>query len=269
MTVFEQGKVHPTALVSPLAELGSDVTIGPFSIIHDGVVIGDRTVVGSHCVLGEPTTAVAQPDGSSLSTACRIGADSNIRSHSVIYQGATAGAHFETGHRVIIREGSIIGTGVRVGTMCDLQGYLTIGDHVRLHSNVFVAQMTVIESFVWLFPGAMITNDPHPPSDTCTRGATIRTFAVVAARATLMPGIEIGTSALVGAGSLVTRDVPAETVVVGSPAKPVGSVRDVVCKHGELDAVYPWPAQFRRGYLPGALPAVEDLPPAADAAPRS
>jgi acetyltransferase-like isoleucine patch superfamily enzyme len=244
--------------------LGDGVTVGPFSVIHDGVVLGDRTAVGSHCILGEPTAASSSTAGLASDGACVVGPDSVIRSHSILYQGVETGAYFETGHRATIREGSVIGTGVRVGTLCDLQGQVRIGDHCRLHSNVFVAQVTVIESFVWLFPGVMITNDPHPPSDTCTRGATIREFAVVAARATLMPGVEIGASALVAAASLVTHDVPPETVVMGSPATAVGSVRDVVCKHGELDHVYPWPSQFRRGFLPGALPDVDDLRPETD-----
>ena len=255
--------MHPTAVVGASVKLGHDVTIGPFSVIHDGVTLGDRSVVGSHCVLGEEAASLDAPEDSSR-RACVVGPDSLIRSHTVLYQGTTFGAHFETCHRATIREGSIIGVGVRVGTLCDLQGYLRIGDHSRLHSNVFVAQETEIESFVWLFPGVMITNDPHPPSDTCTRGATIREFAVVAARSTLMPGVEIGASSLVGAASLVTHDVPADTVVLGSPASAVGSVRDVVCKHGQLDQVYPWPARFRRGFLPGAFEAVADPHPAAD-----
>lgn len=269
MTTSGGTRIHPTAVVSPAARLGTDVTIGAFTLVHDDVVIGDRTVVGSHCVLGEPATAIDRLRSTADVTTCTVGPDSLIRSHSVLYQGAVVGDHFETGHHTTIREGSTIGRGVRIGTTSDVQGYLEIGDHTRLHSNVFVAQGTVIERLVWIFSGVVITDDPHPPSSTCSRGATIRELAVIAVQSTLLPGVEIGRSALVGAGSLVTRDVPAETVVIGSPARSAGSVRDVTCRHGALDQVYPWPSHFRRGYLPGALPDVDDLDQVIDETTRS
>ena len=241
--------IHPTALVDPGAELGDSVSIGPFSIVHAGVVLGDNSTVGSHCVLGEPPSGDAAPGAGR----CVLGSDAVIRSHTVLYHGVTVGSRFQTGHRVTVREGSVLGDDVRVGTLSDLQGELTIGDHVRLHSNVHVGRLSRIEDFAWLFPYTVMTNDPHPPSETCQRGAVVRSFAVVATHSVLMPGVVVGPHALVGAMSLVTRDVDAETVVVGVPAKPVGSVRDVECKHGALDAVYPWPQHFRRGYPDGAL----------------
>jgi acetyltransferase-like isoleucine patch superfamily enzyme len=245
-------------VVDPNASIGTNVTIGAFTVVHDGVEIADNTVVGSHCVLGEPTadhyTGVVSEAGP-----CVIGERSVIRSHTVVYRGASIGGGFECGHRVTIREGSEIGTGVRVGTMSDLQGDLRIGDYARLHSNVHVGRLSIVEELTWIFPFVVLTNDPHPPSDTCTVGATVRKLAVVATNSVLMPGVEVGEGALVGAMSLVTRDVPANTVVVGSPAHEVGPVDDVVCKHGKLDHVYPWPDQFRRGYPDGVLPEPGEL----------
>ena len=258
MDTFELGRIHPTALISDGASLGSQVTVGPYTIVHRGVVVGDRSVIGSHCVLGEPVLD-AYLDGSHVPAPCRIGADGLIRSHTVVYAGVTVGAVFQTGHRVTIREGSEIGADVRVGTLSDLQGDLRVGDHVRLHSNVHVAQGSVIEDFAWLYPQVVLTNDPHPPSDSCLQGARVRRFAVVSVGAVLLPGVEVGEHALVGANSLVVDDVPARTVVVGTPAREIGPVQDVRCRHGALEQVYPWPVQFRRGYPEGVLPDAEDL----------
>lgn len=260
METFEPGTIHPTSVISSGATLGSRVTVGPFSVIHDGVEIGDDSVIGSHTALGEPTADFYGSDVPTAPRSCVIGHGAVIRSHSIIYQDVTIGSELRTGHRVTIREGSHLGDGVHVGTSCDLQGELAIGDHARLHSGVFVAQHSVIEEFAWLFPHVVITNDPHPPSDTCTVGGSVRRFAVVAAGALLMPGIEVGELALVGARSVVTHDVPPEVVVMGSPAEVTGSVRDVRCRHGALGAVYPWPLHFSRGYAGGVVPS-EHLDP--------
>jgi acetyltransferase-like isoleucine patch superfamily enzyme len=177
-----------------------------------------------------------------------------------VYAGATIGDDFQCGHYVNIREGSRIGGNVRVGTLSDLQGDLTIGDHVRLHSNVFVPKGSTIEDFVWIFPHAVMTNDPHPPSDTCTEGPVIRRFAAVAAHATIMPGVEIGEGALVGAKTLVRSDVPPGAVVLGVPGRIVGKTDDVTCRHGRLEQVYPWWTHFRRGYPEGVLPDAGKAP---------
>lgn len=215
--------VHETSIVSPEAVIGDGATIGPFCLIE----------------------------------ACRIGRDSLVRSHSIVYADVEIGDGFESGHHVTIREGARIGNGVRVGTDCDLQGQLTIGDHARLHSGVFVPQYTEVEELVWIFPRAVLLNDPHPPSDTCTKGPTIRRAAVIGAAATIFPAVEVGEGALVAAGSVVRDDVEPHTVVAGVPARPIGSTEDVKCRHGRLEQVYPWWTHFRRGYPDGVLPAVE------------
>jgi len=260
MDTFELGRIHPTAVVSAGAQVGQDVTIGAFSLVHPGVEVGDAAVIGSHCVLGEPTADLYATAGATTPPRpCHIGEASVVRSHTVVYAGVTTGAGLQTGHRVTIREGSEIGEGVRIGTLCDLQGDLRIGDHVRLHSNVHVAQHSIIEDFAWLYPQVVLTNDPHPPSDTCLRGVTVRRFAVISVGVVLLPGITVGEHALVGANSLVTADVPARMVALGSPARITGRVEDVSCRHGALEQVYPWPVQFRRGYPEGVLPDASDI----------
>jgi acetyltransferase-like isoleucine patch superfamily enzyme len=261
MDTFQRGRISPSAVISDDAEIGQRVTVGAFSIVHPGVRLGDDVVVGSHCVLGEPTADFYEGDGEPEPLPCSIGDGSVIRSHAVIYQGVTAGAGLRTGHRVTIREGSTLGEDVQIGTLADLQGDLTIGSHARLHSSVHVGRLSTVEEFTWIFPFVVLTNDPHPPSDTCTVGAIIRRYAVVATNSIVMPGVQVGEHALVGAMSLVTHDVERETVVVGVPAKPIGSVHDVQCRHGALEHVYPWPLQFRRGYPEGALPPPEAFVP--------
>jgi acetyltransferase-like isoleucine patch superfamily enzyme len=252
-----EGRVHATSIVSPGAVIGRDVTVGPLCVIHANVVVGDGSFVDSHSVLGAPTVNYYADPDSYEPAECRIGTKAVIRSHCVVYAGAEIGDGFSCGHRVTIREGSRIGEGVQVGTDSDLQGHLTIGSHSRLHSGVFVPHHTTIEELVWIFPHAVLLNDPHPPSDTCTRGPTLRTFSIVGASSTIFPGVEIGAGALVGAGSVVRNDVSPDAVVVGVPAKVVGTTADIVCREGRLERVYPWWRHFRRGYPEGALPPAD------------
>jgi acetyltransferase-like isoleucine patch superfamily enzyme len=247
-------EIHPTSIVSPEAELGRGVTVGPFCIVHANVSVGDGSFVDAHSILGAPTADYYDDPGAYEPERCRIGSNAVIRSHFTAYAGVAIGNGFSCGHHVTMREGTRIGDGVRVGTLSDLQGNLTIGDYARLHSNVHIGQLSTIEELTWIFPYVVLTNDPHPPSDTCTQGPTVRRFAVIATHSTILPAVEIGEGALVGAMSLVRDDVPPHTVVAGVPAKEFGSAAEVTCKEGRLDSVYPWWQHFRRGYPDGLLP---------------
>jgi acetyltransferase-like isoleucine patch superfamily enzyme len=233
-------QIHPTAYVAPNAKLGSNVSVGAFSLIHADVVIGDNTIIESHCVIGNPSALSA---GAPLI----IGRDSLIRSHSIFYVGSTFGDRLVTGHRVTVREGTKAGTNLQIGTLSDVQGHCEIGDYVRTHSNVHIGQKSKIGSFVWIFPYVVLTNDPHPPSNVMM-GCIIEDYAVIATMSVVLPGVKVGTHALVAAHSLVSKDVESRTVVGGSPAKYICHSEKIKLKDGTDAPAYPWPSHFTRGY---------------------
>jgi acetyltransferase-like isoleucine patch superfamily enzyme len=261
-------EIHATSIVSPAATLGTGVSVGPFCVVHANVSVGDGSFIDSHSVLGAPTADYYDDPSRYEPALCRIGANAVIRSHFTAYAGVEIGDDFSCGHHVTMREGTYIGDGVRVGTLSDLQGNLTIGNYARLHSNVHIGQLSTIEELTWIFPYVVLTNDPHPPSDTCTQGPTIRRFAVIATHSTILPAVEIGEGALVGAMSLVRHDVPPHTVVAGVPAREFGATSDIECKEGRLDPVYPWWQHFRRGYPEGSLPDLSSAPPRSESSSR-
>ena len=159
-----------------------------------------------------------------------IGAGGLIRSHTVIYAGSSIGSRFQSGHGVLIREHTRIGDHCSVGSGSVVEFAVVLGDRVRLHSQCFVPEYSVLEDDCWLGPRVVITNARYPASarakDTL-QGVRICRFAKVGANATLLPGVLIGEGALVGAGAVVTRDVPPSFVVVGNPARPLCRVSEL------------------------------------------
>lgn len=234
--------IHPTAVISEDSVIEEGACIGPYTIVHSGVHVGAGTTIGSHCVIGEPAPSAA---GERLV----IGAGSTIRSHSILYAGSDLGPRLETGHHVTIRERTVAGEGLRAGTRADIQGDCTIGRFVRIHSGVFVAKLSILGDFCWLFPHVILTNDPTPPSDDeWHRGVNVAEHAVVGAGTTVLPGVRIGRHAVVGAGSLVTRDVDDGQAAIGSPARTIGSASQIGLRDGRGTSAYPWNLRFRRGY---------------------
>lgn len=232
--------LHPTALVSPKARLGEGVTVGAYTIVHDNVVIGDGTRIDSHCEIGYPSPLA---EGRPL----EIGANGLIRSHSILYEGSVFGESLVTGHRVTVREKARAGRNLQLGTLSDIQGHCEIGDFVRMHSNVHIGQHSRIGSFVWIFPYVVLTNDPHPPSHVMM-GVTVEDFVAIATMSIVLPGVTLKQGALVGAHSSVARDVEADTVVAGAPAKFVCETSKLKLKDGSGASAYPWRRHFHRGY---------------------
>ncbi|WP_172380551.1 N-acetyltransferase [Vibrio sp. Vb339] len=232
--------IHSTAIISDKAILGSNVSIGAYSIIHDNVVIGDNTIVESYCELGVSNHLSA---GKILN----IGSDSHIRSRSTFYEGSTFGQGLVTGHSVTVREMTVAGINFQLGTLSDIQGHCCIGDFVRTHSNVHIGQHSTVGDFVWLFPYVVLTNDPHPPSSVM-QGVTIESFAVIATMSVILPGAKIAEGVFLGAHSCIGGRTQKDMLYSGSPAKKVGPASKIKLKDGSRKPAYPWRKHFHRGY---------------------
>ncbi len=226
--------------------LEDNVYIDYNCIIRDNVTIKEGTTIGANCIIGE-YTADWFAEHKSENAPLTIGKNSIIRSGSIIYSGNQIGDNFQTGHQVTIREKSIIGNNVSVGTLSDIQGNCHIGSYVRMHSNVHIGQLSQVDSFTWIYPYVVLTNDPTPPSDRFV-GVHVKPFAVVATGALVMPGIEIGQDSLVAAGAIVTKNVDDYAVVAGNPGKKISDVRNIK-SHFSDESVYPWREHFEN-YMP-------------------
>lgn len=223
--------------------IGDNCYIDSNTIIRSGTRIGNGSFIGSNCIMGEYLADFCT-DNKTHEYVLAIGENALIRSGSILYTDSVVGEHFQTGHRVTIREGSEIGNHVSIGTLSDIQGYCKIGSYVNMHSNVHIAQKSQIEDYVWLFPYVVLTNDPTPPTEEL-KGVYIHSFAIVASHSVILPGIDIASDSLVAAGAVVTKDVEQFSVVGGNPAKKLGDIRDIR-NHETGDVVYPWRYHFKR-----------------------
>lgn len=189
--------------------------IATTAIIHPNVQLGDNITIEDFCVIGVPFKGYqGEPTV--------IGDHAIIRSHTVIYAGNSIGHGFQSGHKTNLRELNCLGNDVSVGTLAVVEHHIQMGDGVRIHSQAFIPEFTILDDRCWIGPNVVLTNakfPQHPQAKAQLKAPHIGSHARIGANSTLLPGVHIGHHALVGAGSLVTGDVLPGVIVAGSPAK--------------------------------------------------
>lgn len=198
------------------------VRVGKGAIIDDGVSIGYTPSRGEDYLLV-------------------IGAGARIRSGTTIYGGSSIGSNLETGHNVVIREQNLIGDNFSIWSNSIIDYGCRIGNNVKIHSQVYVSQFTVIEDDVFVSAGTVLANDIHPgcpDAVKCMQGPHIKRGAQVGVNCCVLPRVIIGEYAVIGAGSVVTKDIPPGVVAYGNPAKAVCKIGDLVCTTGLRDKPY-------------------------------
>ncbi|MGD9998941.1 MAG: acyltransferase [Ilumatobacteraceae bacterium] len=178
----------------------------------------------------DPGVTLGYEPGRSVCGPLVLGEGAQLRSGSVLYRGSRIGRRLQTGHHVVIREECVIGDDVSVWSNSVIDYGCRIGDNVKIHANCYVAQFTTIEDGAFLAPGVSIANDLYPgdaESAAVMGGPHIGAGAQLGVNVTVLPYVVIGAGALVGSGSVVTRDVGAGMVVAGSPARVLRRVADL------------------------------------------
>lgn len=196
--------------------------------IYPGVILGKNPTIEEHVVIGQ---TISNRSGAEAKTV--IGDNAFIRANTIIYSGVTIGDNFQSGPNVLIREDNKIGNNVVVWHGSTLNPGNVIGDGSRIHANCFLEKVR-LEDRVFLGPGVVFTDDPHPGIPInfreCFGGAKVGKNAVICANCTILPHLLIGERCLVGAGSVVTKDIPAGKVAAGNPARVIKDVGKLVCK---------------------------------------
>jgi acetyltransferase-like isoleucine patch superfamily enzyme len=193
--------------------------------IYAGVRLGSQFVIEDYCVIGVPPRGASEGEMATV-----LGSEALLRSHTVIYAGNVIGNSFRTGNKVNIRELNRIGDNVSVGSLSVIEHHVEIGNNVRIHSQAFIPEFSVLEDEAWIGPNVVLTNAKYPLSrgvKESLQGPRIKRGAKIGANATILPGVVIGEHVLVGAGAVVVKDVPAGVVVVGNPARIIRQIADL------------------------------------------
>lgn len=191
--------------------MGADVHVGPGLDADRGVIVGYLPERDA------PRRLV-------------LGRGARLRSGTVVYAGSRIGHGFQTGHHVVVREECEIGDDVRVWTGTVIDYGCVLGDRVKVHAGCYVAQYSRIGADAFLAPGVRFANDLYPgyeASAAAMAGPDIGPGAQLGVNVTVLPYVRVGAGSIVGAGSVVTRDVPPFVVAYGNPARVARAVEDL------------------------------------------
>jgi acetyltransferase-like isoleucine patch superfamily enzyme len=192
-------------------------------VIGDGCRIGDNAVVGKQPSLSPRSTAKRE-DLPPL----ELGEGTIVSTGAVVFAGTTIGARSVIGDQSCVRERCKLGEDVVVGRGSLVENDTTIGARTKIQADAYVTAYSTLEEDVFIAPCVVTTNDNFmgrtEKRHELRKGPTIRRGARIGGAAVLLPGIEVGEEAFVGAGAVVTKDVPPKAVVVGNPAR---QIRDV------------------------------------------
>ncbi len=210
------------------------------------VTIGEAVKIEDYAIIG------LRPKNFESAEKTVIGRNSTIRSHTVIYANNIIGERFNTGHNTIIREKNIIGNNVSVGSNTTLEIGNRIANNVKIHSNCIIGEYVIIEDYAWIGPSVITLATLHPPCpkyEECARNnpIVIKKNAKIGGNVTLTPGVTIGENSLIGAGSVVTRDIPSNSVAVGNPARVIKAIDELDCKEPYFSRPYEWEEEIRKG----------------------
>jgi acetyltransferase-like isoleucine patch superfamily enzyme len=205
--------------------------IAESAIVYPGTVVGEGCKILDYAVVGK------QPTLSPRSTAKReelpplvLGPGTIVSTGAVVFAGTTVGERVIVGDQACVRERCTIGDDVVIGRGSLVENDTSVGALTKIQAHAYITAYSLLEDNVFIAPCVITTNDNYmgrtEKRHELIKGPTIRRGARVGGGSVLLPGIEIGEEAFIGAGAVVLRDVPARAVMVGSPARQIREVPD-------------------------------------------
>ena len=212
------------AIIRKNVIIGNNVIIHPNVVINSGVFLGEGVEIFPGALIGkEPKGAGATARQPEFKKHISIGANSSIGPHAVIYYDVEIGENTLIGDGASIREKCKIGHSSVIGRYVTLNYSVYVGNHVKIMDHSWMAGKMNIGNHVFISGGVLTSNDNYMGAsgynDESIQGPVIEDGAKIGAGANLLPGVRIGKNAIVAAGSVVTKNVDPESLVMGTPAR--------------------------------------------------
>ena len=213
-------------------DVADTAVVYPGTVIGEGCKILDYAVVGKQPTLSPRSTAKREP-----LPPLELGPGTIVSTGAVVFAGTRVGARVILGDQTCVRERCEIGDDVVLGRGSLVENDTTIGELTKIQAHAYITAYSTLEDNVFIAPCVATTNDNFmgrtEKRHELVKGPTIRRGARVGGAAVLLPGIEIGEEAFIGAGAVVLRDVEPGTVVVGVPARPIRQVPEDELLHNQ------------------------------------
>ena len=199
--------------------------------------IGERAIIDSFVVIGYPKrgkttefirkneTILIENSFDEISNGSIVGKNNHIRPFTILYEDSNLENDVETGTHVVVRENCHIGSGSIIGSGTILDSGVIIGKDARIQSSNFIPPKITLGNNVFLGPGVRFANDPYPVSSELTT-TFVEDNVIIGIGAIILAGITIGENAVIAAGSIVTKNVPKNDVMMGTPARRVMSRKE-------------------------------------------
>jgi acetyltransferase-like isoleucine patch superfamily enzyme len=208
-----------------VAEIHPTATVYEGTVLGEGVKVLEGAVVGKQPTLSPRSTARREPLPPTT-----IGDGTIVSTGAIVFAGSSIGARVILGDQSCVRERVEIGDDVVLGRGSYIENDTTVGALTKIQAQAYITAYSTLEDNVFIAPCVVTTNDNYMGRTekrlSQLRGPTIRRGARIGGGAILCPGVEIGEEAFVGAGAVVTKDVPPRRLVVGSPARVLREVPD-------------------------------------------
>jgi acetyltransferase-like isoleucine patch superfamily enzyme len=206
-----------------VTEVADTAIVLPGTVVGEGCRILDYAVVGKQPFLSPRSTTAAEELPPLV-----LGAGTVVSTGAIVFAGTTIGERVIVGDQACVRERCTIGDDVVVGRGSLVENDTAIGTRTKIQADAYVTAYSLLEEDVFIAPCVVTANDNFmgrtERRHALRRGPTIRRGARIGAAAVLLPGIEIGEEAFVGAAAVVLKDVAPRAVVVGNPARQIREV---------------------------------------------